>query len=146
MAAKLETTIRKFDPEAKGTKLNLIFVDKCTQLQNIFKFKDMGPHMMRSNVVYLVTCNCGATYIGETERNLCVRMKEHAKTEGSALTAVGQHLADNPDHVVNTHQPFVLGAARYHHQLLIKEALYIQEYKPDLNIQVEARKLHVFNV
>ena len=63
-----------------------------------------------------------------------------------SLTAVGQHLADNPGHVVNTHQPFVLGSARYHNQLVIKEALLIQDYKPDLNIQVEARKLHVFNV
>ena len=145
---KVQKTIRgflaKYDPT--GTKLKLIFLDNCSYLGDSFNFKDKGPLLMRSGVVYQLSCSCGAQYIGETERNLVDRMEEHAKTEGAGLSAVGEHLKANPDHSVDFQSPKVLGSSPYHYKLLIKEALYIQQHNPILNTQVWSKKLYVFNV
>ena len=81
--------LRKYDPN--GTRLKLVFVDKVTYVEDFFSFKDKGPSVMRNNVVYHLKCDCGAQYIGETERNLIDRMEEHARTSGSGLSAVGEH-------------------------------------------------------
>ena len=147
-SSKVQKTIRgfltKFDPA--GTRFKVIFLDNCTKLEDIFRFKDQGPELMRSNVVYHLTCSCNAQYIGETERNLCDRLAEHSKTTGKGLSAVGEHLRDNPSHTVDFQNPKILGGSQYHSKLLIKEALFIQEHSPSLNIQVIARKLHVFNI
>ena len=138
--------LRKFDP--CGTKFEIIFIDKTTKLKNVFNFKDKGSHLMRNNVVYKLECSCGANYIGETERNLYARMDEPTitKVTGSSLSAVGQHLADNSDHTVHFENPVILGCSPHRYKLLIKEAIYIQEHQPSLNVQVEAKKLLVFNV
>ena len=42
-------------------------------------------------------------------------MAEHAKTSGTNIMAVGQHLADNPGHSANTANPDVLASSRYSH-------------------------------
>ena len=62
----------------------------------ILPHKDKILLDMRANVIYKITCSCGEMYIGETRRNIYTRMAEHAKTSGTNITAVGQHLADNP--------------------------------------------------
>ena len=74
------------------------------------------------------------------------RMEEHARTSGSGLSAVGEHLKANPDHTVDFQSPDILGASPYRSKLLIKEALYIQQYQPSLNEQVFSKKLFIFNV
>ena len=61
-------------------------------------------------------------YIGETRRNVYTRMAEHAKTSGTNITAVGQHLADNPGHSANTANPDVLASSRYNFKRKIKES------------------------
>ena len=41
--------------------------------------KDQIPKMMKSYVVYQFNCpSCNDSYIGKTERNLCIRTEEHA--------------------------------------------------------------------
>ena len=143
-SSKVQKTLRgflqKFDPT--GTKFKLIFLDNCTKIGDLFPFK--GPLLMRSCIVYHLTCSCGAEYIGQTERNLVDRMLEHGKTQGANLTAVGEHLLDNPDHTVDFANPKVLGSSQYQSKLLIKEAIYIQDKKPVLNSQIYSKKLFVF--
>ena len=39
--------------------------------------------MHPSHVIYKGTCICGQTYIGETARNLEVRVNEHSDVNGS---------------------------------------------------------------
>ena len=73
-------------------------------------------------------------------------MEEHAKTTGALLTAVGQHLAENPDHTVDFDNLEILGCSPYIHKRAIKEALYIQMHNPSLNVQTETKKLYLFNV
>ena len=73
-------------------------------------------------------------------------MAEHAKTSGTNITAVGQHLADNTRNSANTANPDVLASSRYNFKRKIKEALFIQSIKPELNTQVEHKKLFLFNI
>ena len=69
-----------------------------------------------------------APHIGETERNLIDRMEEHAKISGAGLSAVGEHLKANPGNTVNLQSTDILGSSPYRSKLLIKVALYIQQY------------------
>ena len=101
---------------------------------------------MRSNVVYRVTCTCGAKYIGQTRRNIYTRMEEHAKTSGSGLTAVGQHISENAGHTVNTDDPDILACSPYFSTLILKESLFIQKEDPSLNVQRDTRCLYLFKV
>lgn len=136
--------LKKFDPDHK--KFKVIFVDKCCKLRDCFKFKDRTPNYLASNCVYKLNCSCGLSYVGQTERNIYLRMEEHSKTQGSGLSAVGHHLADNPDHTVDFQNPEILGHSTNIYKRLVKEALFIQQHNPELNVQSETRKLYLFNV
>ena len=64
----------------KKVKINTFF--KTTQLTNFTSTKDKVALLMKSNVVYEVSCpGCGENYIGKTERILLERTKEHASTD-----------------------------------------------------------------
>jgi len=47
------------------------------KLQSWFSIKDRQALLNRFNVVYKLTCSCGASYIGQTQRNLINRIEEH---------------------------------------------------------------------
>ena len=147
-SAKIKKTIlgflRRIDPNQQ--KFKIIFVDKCSKLRHYFQLKDKLPLKFRSNCIYKLKCSCGKCYIGHTTRNAYLRMEDHAKITGSLLTAVGQHLLENPEHTVDFENPEILGYSPYFNKRIIKEALYIQSHNPALNIQTETKKLILFNV
>ena len=47
-------------------------------------------------MVYIGTCSCNNTYIGETSRNLQSRIDEHLDT--SKLSEPARHLYSHPEH------------------------------------------------
>ena len=48
------------------------------KLRNLFSVKDSVPPGLRSRVVYKFSCaGCNASYIGETTRHICTRVREH---------------------------------------------------------------------
>ena len=48
-------------------------MDKYIKVQ-----KDICPHTSKSNVVYKISCNnCDASYVGQTGRQLKIRITEH---------------------------------------------------------------------
>jgi len=62
---------------------------------NVLNNKDKNTH--RSNqVVYKGDCYCGVDCIGETVRNLAVRIAEHSNPAHTSETA--KHLRENPAH------------------------------------------------
>ena len=65
------------------------------KLQSWFSVKDRQALLNRFNIVYKLTCSCGASYIGQTQRNLENRIEEHRT---SLSSAVCRHLQANPDH------------------------------------------------
>ena len=65
--------------------------------------KDKTNKLMKSYVVYQFCCSgCNSKYIGKTERNLCVRLEEHATDNGSS---VFNHISDcaNYQYIKNLH-------------------------------------------
>ena len=67
------------------------------KLQSCFSVKDRQALLNWFNVVYKLTCSCGASYIGQTQRNLINRIEEHRT---SLSSSVCRHLQSNPDHRV----------------------------------------------
>ena len=47
-------------------------------MKSIFELKDKNTHAHPLHVIYKGKCTCGQTYIGETARNLKVRVNEHS--------------------------------------------------------------------
>ena len=55
-----------------------VILEPTNHLSSIFRFKDVAPKELRSNLVYKFSCkSCNATYYGESERHLNVRSSEH---------------------------------------------------------------------
>ena len=53
-------------------------------------------------MVYSIPCDCGAMYIGETGRNLKVRITKHkwAITFGDNRNAIAMHIMEFTDHKI----------------------------------------------
>jgi len=92
--------------------------------------------------MYKLTCSCGASYIGQTQRNLINRIEEHPT---SLSSSVCRHLQANPDHRVDFHNPEVVGSDNWR-RLQILESSLIQEHKPELNANIPSIPLRIFNL
>ena len=74
-----EVESRKFVKKLNTyTKLrfNFVIILKTRKMESIFKLKDKNPYP--SHVIYKGECICGQTYVGETARNLGVRVNGHS--------------------------------------------------------------------
>ena len=127
--------VRKFYPQID---LKIVFVNKFN-IASFFKFKDVVPNHMRSNIVYEFKCSqCSETYIGETTRHLATRVAEHRGV--SART--GKFLCKQPNSNIFAHylktdheivkDDFKILCSDSQH-LKISESLLIHQNKPKLN-------------
>ena len=57
-------------------KVFVLETEKTFDLSSLFSLKDKNPH--KSHVIYEGECSCGENYVGETMRNLEVRITEHS--------------------------------------------------------------------
>jgi len=78
----------------------------------------------RSKVVYKEDCSCGDDYIGETVRNLAVRIAEQLNPAHTSQPAI--HLRDNPSQSSTWR---VLSSAQTFHKPRIVEGLMIQQQR-----------------
>ena len=120
----------------------IIFFNPGYTVQNFFKRKDVTPIELRSNVVYKYTCaSCQASYIGQTTRHLHRRHAEHrglshithrpVKNQGHS--AIRDHLLQCPGSNCSLQDFVILANGSSTIELLIKERLLIDRYKPILN-------------
>ena len=96
------------------------------------RVKDPLPKEKLAGVVYQIPCQCGKVYVGETQRRLETRVKEHrdACNKGdTGKSAIAEHQWDQ-QHQVNWEDTRVLDRASRPVQLRVKEALYIQKTPP----------------
>ena len=71
---KIIAIVSKFYPQI-DTK---IIFSSSFKLKNFFKFKDVMPLLLASSVIYKYQCGqCPATYIGETKKQMKVRISQH---------------------------------------------------------------------
>ena len=112
----------------------------------MFKHKEHQPKLLRSNVVYKLTCSCDSVYIGQTCRNLGARLDDHNPAANSNQQSdVAKHLLKNPTHFINFNEPEILCSAYNFKELLIKETLLIHQLQPDINVDISLFPLYVFN-
>ena len=98
----------------------------CNKLKKSFTYKDKQNHLLRSSVVYKLTCPCGSNYIGQTRRNFITRINEHKFDQRSEVC---KHLA-NPKHRFNFKQPEILGSIVGQKKLYLLESFLIQQGWP----------------
>ena len=92
------------------------------------KVKDPLPEEKLAGVVYQIPCHCGKVYVGETQRRLETRIKEHrdACTKWDTwMSAIAEHQWDQ-QHQVDWDGTRVLDRAIGPIQLKVKEALHIE--------------------
>ena len=65
------------------------------KVKSLFKVKSKNPHP--SCVIYRGKCSCGEEYIGETERNVEKRWREH--NNPTEKTEPARHLSNNIGHL-----------------------------------------------
>lgn len=91
----------------------------------------------KSGIVYQITCpRCNSRYVGQSVRHLLTRIKEHSRTS----TPVGSHFQScNNNNISIDNDVKILATSNSQRQLLIKEALFINDLKPSLNTKDEYR-------
>ena len=114
----------------------------CTVVMTLRKLKTVLPSLkptvekfLRSGVVYRITCpRCGARYVGYTTRHLKTRYKEHQKKDAPVKKHLGRcrariELEDDVE--------ILDSSARGETYLQIREALWIKESRPTINVKDE---------
>ena len=84
-------------------------------------------------------CTCGQTDIGETARNLEVRVNEHSGVNKESEPA--KHISKHPNHKFTWE---VLTTEHSWSKRRIKEAFYIARSRPEPNKQVHTLDLTLF--
>ena len=98
--------------------------------------KDKLDRLDQAGVVYKIACNdCDATYVGETERKLNTRFKEHHRSS----SPVGQHM-EHRRHSVDEESVSVLHRESDWYRRGVAEAIYVQQESPCLN---RGRERHI---
>ena len=144
MSIKVKQCISKCLPG----KLELIYSNTYSKLNQKFSFKDKQPKHLRHDLVYRITCSCGRRYIGETCRSLKTRFDEHMKTSGSSVTEVGKHLAANPECRITFDECDILTYESKMYKRKLKESLFIQQYDDGtlINDKLKSVPLFLFNL
>ena len=115
----------------------------------ISTLKTERPFLATSNCISKFSCNCGAGYLGRTERRLETRVSEHipkyvTKTSSSAnklpASSIGRHLVETGHRVDITTAFKVVLVDSSPRILRFAEALAIQRFHP---ILCKQRNLHV---
>ena len=92
------------------------------------KPKDKIPTVRRKEVVYKINCsNCKFSYIGQTERALQTRIKEHQRAihKLDKNSKIVQHI-NLHNHIMDFENVKVLDTAHNYHQRLFLEAWHSQ--------------------
>ena len=105
------------------------FRTQGTLRQTLTKVKDQLADTQRSNVVYRIPCSsCDKVYIGETQRALGTRIKEHqdaCRLGYTEKSAIAEHAWD-AGHRPDWEGIKILDTASKKNELLVKEAIHIQ--------------------
>ena len=125
-----------------------VFTNSYT-IKSFFPYKDIIPVGLIPNVVYQYTCSlCNQRYVGETKRNLSLRIAEHkgrsprtgAILSSPSFSQIRNHSLDE-DHLINNDSFKILMKASHPFDTKILESLFIKHLKPELNNQHTSNQL-----
>ena len=108
------------------------------KVESYFSLKTKVPPLFKSNVVYIFTSSCdmNTSYIGETRRQLFMRIKEHQQSGNDS--AVFQHLLDCSvcQNIKHFSKSFGILHVGTKFNILQLESLAISKHRPSLNKQM----------
>ena len=95
--------------------------------------KDKSEDCRKCGVVYKIDCpECNSTYVGETARNLGVRLKEHVSKYSGNNSAVGEHCKLTSHHIGSDNIRILSREDRFWTRK-IRESVEIRCNRPNLN-------------
>ena len=121
-----------------NTPCTIVVKWSTKKIRTLFSLKSRNPYP--SCKIYEGTCSCGSLYVGETKRNVAVRWAEHNDPRGSSEPS--KHLYNFPSHHFSWR--VLLNASQNGRIRKNLEASVIALQKPDLNNQVDSKKLTLF--
>ena len=130
------------------TSFRFIFTNPYT-IKSFFPYKDAIPAGLIPNVVYQYTCSlCKQRYVGETKRNLTLRIAEHkgksartgALLSNPSFSPIRSHSLDK-DHIITDDSFKILMKAIHPFDTKLLESLFIKHTKPELNHQTSSNQL-----
>ena len=123
-----------------GKKFKFTIVWQTRKTKTLFKLKDKIKY--KANIIYKGTIDTkpDVNYIGETKLIAETRWSQHQ--DPKHISAPSQYLRENPN-VMFTWEILAFSSSNTNKRK-IHEALYINKYKPSLNIQVKHKKLVLF--
>ena len=148
MKRQLKALIGRFFPHLE---LKVIFT--CDNLiKNYFKIKDKLPLSLVSSVVYQYSCGqCSSSYIGETVKQMKVRISQHKgrsfRTDKLSTTKINSSIFD---HFISSNhnildENFKILKHSNSFDLKILESIFIHKLKPNLNDHSTSTDLFILN-
>ena len=143
---QLQKLLGKFYPHVDF----LICHQSEKSIGSFFHYKDVLPSKLRSNIVYLYTCDaCQATYVGSSVKQSIVRYHQHLGTshrtslplKNPVDSSIRKHCHDS-DHQIKISN-FSIIAQSNSSDIRILESLLIRKLKPSLNIDSSAHPLYI---
>ena len=90
--------------------MQLCLMHTICKLKKLFPYKDKQPHLQQFNIIYQLKCDCGASYIGQTGRNLITRLNNHnIDSPLQKKTDVAKHQVDNSNRKIDYNNCAILG-------------------------------------
>ena len=127
---KLSKTLISKLKNFTGFKHIFIVLWQTRQIKSLFNPK--GKKIHRSHAVYKGDCSAvNIDFIGDTRRNVEVRIDEHSNPSNDSEPAL--HLRENRTHCFSWR---ILCTVQSFHKRRIIEGLIIQQWRPSLNKQV----------
>ncbi len=99
-------------------------------LDRFTQHRGRTPISKTQNTVYCCQCSCGIQYVGESGRNLKIRVAEHTNIRSNST--LSEHLNANLDHSLSAHNTIVLAREKNLHKRKLIETICIDHKAPKL--------------
>ena len=119
---KIERILKEAGIQLYHSSENKLFRSLCTHKDSVNEFQKPG--------VYRSPCECGLAYIGETDRNFKLRLKEHkTNCEKAELekSAVAKHSWTN-DHCIKWNEAPILATESHKFSRKMRESIEIEKH------------------
>jgi len=134
----VKSVSESFLPITKKYGLDIAFTVPNTLNIFIKRGKDRIEPQLQNDCVYKIECsNCDMTYVGQTKRRLCTRLKEHRadiNKKSGLLSVVSNHRLEN-NHEMNWSETTILDIEPSYTKRIVSEMIYIKKQKNALNKQ-----------
>ena len=125
--------IVKITSHCRNIGVRTTFISKSTLRNLLTHVKSKIPPENRVGVIYLIPCECGAVYIGETGRNIKFRLQEHTRAVNKGDKTIACHQMTTGHNIIKWEDSRVLEQESNLQRRQIKETIYIRTTANTMN-------------